>query len=82
MVPSLDYGWYLHVRIFVMLVGVYGLALAADHRSLFWSLWFGGMAVLFNPIFPFHMDRDYWRMVDLVAILGILGAWWRFRHAR
>lgn len=33
-----------------------------------WAVWaFGFGAVLFNPLVPFHMKRDTWRVLDLLA---------------
>jgi len=33
-----------------------------------WAVWvFGFVAVLFNPLVPFHINRDTWRVIDLLA---------------
>ena len=33
-----------------------------------WAVWvFGFAAVLFNPIVPFHIKRDTWQVLDLLA---------------
>ena len=33
-----------------------------------WALWaFGIAAVLFNPLVPFHIKRDTWQVIDLLA---------------
>jgi hypothetical protein len=29
-----------------------------------WALLLGGIALLFNPVFPIHLDRSIWKVLD------------------
>ena len=30
------------------------------------------LAILFNPIIPFHLDREIWSVIDLFSFVGLL----------
>ena len=35
-----------------------------------WSIIYGGMAILFNPLFPVYLhDKGAWVMIDIIAII-------------
>jgi hypothetical protein len=34
-----------------------------------WAILAAGIALLFNPIIPFHFDRNIWSLLDLVAFI-------------
>lgn len=64
------YEYYQFLRWVVM--AVFGLtAYLAYTQHKIW--WMGGMlaiSILFNPIFPFYLDREVWILIDLfVAII-------------
>lgn len=42
------------------------------HASTFWAWVLGIIAVLFNPIFPVHLDRATWQAYDATAGLFFL----------
>jgi len=37
-----------------------------------WAWSFGFAAILFNPIFPFHLSRNIWAFLDIVAGIFII----------
>ena len=64
------YGYYTLLRFIVCGVTAYGawFAYQLDKKGWVWCL--GIIAILFNPIFPVHMDRGTWAIVDIgVAII-------------
>jgi hypothetical protein len=69
-VLDFPYGYYVFLRFFVCGVAGYGAFFAAERRRQFWVWVLGGIAVLFNPIFPIHMDKETWAVFDVIA--GIL----------
>lgn len=71
------YGYYVFLRFVVCGVAGYGAFLAADRRMQFWLWGLGGIAVLFNPIFPIYMDKEVWAVFDVLAGSFIfLSMWW------
>lgn len=67
---GLPYGYFTFLRFVVCAVGVYlAYKIYEDNRESL-SVWiFAGIAVLFNPIFIIHLERNTWTIIDL--IIGI-----------
>jgi hypothetical protein len=64
------YGYYTLLRFVVCGVTAYSAYLAVELKKNGWAWTFGIIALLFNPIIPFHLGRDIWQIVDVgVAIL-------------
>ena len=54
---------------------VCGIAAFLAYRSYSWGRhWglclFGILAILFNPLVPFHLSRESWRVLDMIAAAG------------
>lgn len=47
-------------------------ALQAKDSNRAWFM--GGIAVLFNPIFPIFLSRSVWRAIDLVFGVALIGS--------
>ena len=64
------YGYYQILRLVVCGAGGY-IAYTAYEMKKMWAVWlFGFIAVLFNPLFPIHLDRELWAVIDVIC--GIL----------
>ena len=61
------YGYYTFLRLVVCATAAFGAFKATSINAEGWTLILGGMAVLFNPIIPVHLDRDIWALLDLLA---------------
>lgn len=75
-IGSWDYGYYKAVRWVTCLTFAWS-AIIAWHAS-FKKLvpLFIAIAILFNPLIPFHFNRPIWQVLDaLVAVLAISLAW-------
>ena len=61
------YSYYQLLRWVVCATAAYSAYryLEADRTALVWV--FGIMAILFNPLVPFYLDKDTWQLLDLVA---------------
>lgn len=68
------YGYYQLLRFVVCGVSVY-VAFTAYNLQKMWAVWlFGFIALLFNPLIPFHLSRQLWQPIDLIcAVLFVLG---------
>ena len=66
---SWPYAYYQLLRWVVCGVGAYSAYKAHESGRTGWAWIFGITAVLFNPIAPFHLARDTWQILDIVATL-------------
>ena len=68
-IAPLPYGYYQVLRWVVCGIAVY-IGVSAYRWNKIWVTWtFGGIAVLFNPIIPFHLSRDIWLPIDAIGAL-------------
>jgi hypothetical protein len=65
------YGYYQLLRILVCAVAVWGAFLAHRTRKSGWMWLLGSIAVVFNPVFPIHLERQVWTLID-VAVAVVL----------
>jgi hypothetical protein len=74
------YGFYTFLRIVVCASAVCLAAQAYElgKAPLAWVM--GGVAVLFNPVFPIYMQRAQWRWFDFIVLLVFLISLGIFRH--
>jgi hypothetical protein len=50
-------------------VGAYSAYKAYESDRTGWAWFFGIIAILYNPIMPFYMQRGTWNVIDLVAAI-------------
>ena len=66
----MPYGYYTFTRIVVCGVATFIAVINWQFDSLrLWSGLFGGLAILFNPIFPIYLNRGTWFYLDMGAAL-------------
>lgn len=64
------YSYYKFIRIVVCIVCILGAYLSNEVTKKYWIWVFGAIAILFNPIMPFHFNRETWAIFDIgVAIV-------------
>lgn len=74
--PFRSYWYYLLLRLIVCSVAIYGGTMAHERQRNGWKWALGGVAVLFNPLVPFHLGKVVWAFVDLgTAALFCIAAW-------
>jgi chromate transport protein ChrA len=71
---NLPYGYYTILRIVVcgFAVVVFFHTWENDTPTRKWPLTFAGMAILFNPLVPAHLDRATWFYLDMGAAIVIV----------
>lgn len=63
-------GFYTLVRIIVTIGAVAATIQNSSNGINIWSIIYGGMAILFNPIVPVYLhDKGAWIMIDIIAII-------------
>jgi len=71
-VGSLPYGIYTLLRLVVCATGIYGAYLSRKQKNEKWLWIFVILAVIFNPLFPFHLGLSIWIIVDVVAVVFLI----------
>ena len=66
-IAKLPYGYYQLLRFFVCGVSIYAFSLNYAERHAKWLWIFGGIAVLFNPVFAVHLEKNVWITIDLAV---------------
>jgi len=66
----MPYGYYQLLRWFICGVGVYGAYLSYEKKNVKWAWILGIIALIFNPFAKFYLEREGWKVMDLVV--GIL----------
>ena len=62
-------GFYTLVRIIVTIGAVAATIQNSSNGINIWSIIYGGMAILFNPLIPVYLhDKGAWIMIDILTI--------------
>ena len=61
------YGYFVLLRWVVAGIALYNLWIAYNLQKMGWVWIMGGVALLFNPILPIHLDKSTWQVIDFVA---------------
>lgn len=71
---DLPYGYYTLLRIVVCAFAVAVFACAWDGATpkRIWPLIFVGVAIVFNPLIPIHLERATWFFLDVGAAVLIV----------
>lgn len=71
---DLPYGYYTVLRIVVcgFAVAVFSQTWENNAPTRPWPLAFVGIAILFNPLVPAHLDRGTWLYLDIGAAIAIV----------
>ncbi|MCK4252342.1 hypothetical protein KAX97_12910 [candidate division WOR-3 bacterium] len=64
--------YYTLLRFVVCGATAYGTFLAVRFKQISWVWIFGIVAVLFNPIFPIHLERSTWVIIDVSVALILI----------
>jgi hypothetical protein len=61
-------GFYTLLRWICCAVFAYSAVTSLQLKRMLWLGIFAALAVLFNPIFPLHLDRNLWIVADCFSI--------------
>lgn len=63
------YSYYQFLRWLILGVGGYSAYLVYNSGRKIWMGIFVVIALFFNPIIPFHFQRDTWQIIDIIAAI-------------
>jgi len=66
-IADMPYGYYQLLRFFVCGVGAYGAYLCYEQKKIEWAWILGIIALLFNPFMKFYLEKDTWKLIDLIV---------------
>lgn len=67
------YGYFVLLRWVVAGIALFTLWISYNSQRMGWIWIMGGIALLFNPILPIHLDKGIWQIIDFfVAILFLV----------
>lgn len=70
------YAYYQFLRFAVTGIAIYIAILAYNTKNVLWTWIMVGIAVLFNPIIPFYIEKEAWAFFDFIgAIIFLLSIW-------
>lgn len=63
-------GFYTLVRIIITIGAIVAVFQNSSNEINIWSIIFGIIAILFNPIVPIYLhDKGGWMLIDIIAII-------------
>jgi len=71
---SWEYSYYQLLRVVVCGVAAYSAWYFAQSEKAGWAWFFGGVAVLFNPVFIVTMQRETWQLIDVGVGIAFLSS--------
>ena len=81
LVPSNPYGYYILLRVVVCGVCAFLASTANDSNRVGWTWALGVTAVIYNPVFPLHLTREIWSVVNIATILMLGVTVWTLRNS-
>lgn len=65
--PIEEYGYYFFLRWMVTIVAAIICYMSYEQEKRT-SMWIAGIiAVLFNPVIPIHLDKEIWKVIDMIT---------------
>ncbi len=61
------YVYYQFLRWLILVIGAYSAYSAYKLGKKAWTWIFGAIAILFNPIIPFYLQRNTWQLIDIIV---------------
>ena len=66
-IADMPYVYYLRLRWFVSILGAYGAVSSFGKRDITWGWALIAIALIFNPIAKFYLEKQIWQITELVS---------------
>ena len=66
------YSYYIFLRWFICIAAIIVAIDFSKSKLMGWTLTFGIIAFLFNPLFPMHLDKITWIVMDAISAMLFL----------
>ncbi len=74
-----SYGYYIFLRWIITGTAILILWIAYNLKQEVWTWIMAGIAILFNPIMPIHLDKETWVIIDFVVAVIFLASIFRIK---
>lgn len=65
---NLPIGYYTLLRIIITIASIGIILVEIKNGINFWTIAFGLIAVLFNPLIPIYLnDKEIWKIIDIIC---------------
>lgn len=78
LLPFNPYDYYIFLRLALCGIAIYLAFQSHEMNKQVWLYAFIGTAILYNPIFRIHLDRETWSVINIATII-LLGMFARIR---
>ncbi len=68
------YGYYILLRWVICGICAYYVFEAVKSRNQSWAWVFGIGAIIYNPVFPLHLGRSVWSVVNIASVVVIFAS--------
>ncbi|AOT05732.1 DUF6804 family protein [Arthrobacter sp. U41] len=76
------YEFYVVLRWAVTSMAIWMCTIASGQKRTVWLVAFIGVALLFNPLIPIYMTREFWVLPDLIGVALFATAGGKLRASR
>lgn len=76
------YGYYILLRWVICGICAYYVFEALKTRKHPWAWVFGIGAIIYNPIFPLHLGRSVWSVVNIASVVVVIASFSAMRQKR
>jgi len=66
---NLPYGYYTFLRLGITISAGIFTYYFYESKETIWTVVFGAIALLFNPIVPVYLDKSTWVLIDIVTAI-------------
>ena len=74
LIDGWPYGFFTLLRLVVFTSMAYMVWMVSQEHKGEWIWIFGFLAILFNPFIPIRLNRDLWRVIDLIVGVFLLSS--------
>ena len=71
--PIKEYGYYILLRWVVCFTAIYICYFSYHTERMNWVWLMGIVVIIFNPIIPLHMSKEFWQVLDFVTAVIFIG---------
>ena len=75
------YGYYNLLRLVVCGTGAFLAVISHKSENTAWAWTMGIVAFIFNPIFPIHLNKEIWIVIDIATAVIFIVSFFKIKNA-
>jgi len=69
LIPSNQYSYYQLLRLIMFIANLTLLNRIFKYKNDRWIWVFGTIALIYNPLFPIHLNRTVWSIINILTVI-------------